>query len=153
MHPETGNCCGSSCNPMFVNAAGGDFTLQSGSPAIDAGDPHLARAGRRRLARRYRTVRVRRRGTVPYQYEPKFTVADQTPRFTWNIHDVDNDLDSLINNLAPGDTDYQTKYQIQIDPTRTFDSVGGTRPLLDSGQVSISDRGIHRAQQQCSFAG
>jgi len=141
-HPATGNCMGSSCNPLFVNAAGGDFRLQAGSPAIDAGDPispvPVGGGGRVDIGR----FEYGAAATVPYEYQPMFTVADQTPRITWRIHDVDNDLDTLFDLLPPGDNDFQTRYQIQIDPARTFDSVGGTRPLLDSGEVSSQTEGF-----------
>jgi len=143
LHPATGNCMGgSACDPKFVDAAGGNFQLQAGSPAIDAGDPispvPVGGGARVDIGR----FEYGAGGTVPYEYQPKFTVADQTPRFTWTIRDVDNDLDMLFNILPPGDTDFQTKYQIQIDPTRTFDSVGGTRAMLDSGEVSSQTEGF-----------
>jgi len=136
-HPPTGNCLGgvppsnSACDPKFVNAAAKDFRLQAGSAAIDAGDPlsPVPEGGGSRVdAGRYEFGA----STPPYQFQPKFTVGDSTPRFTWEIRDIDNE----IGDLFPGDTDFQTRYQVQIDPKPTFDSLSEGRPMLDSGMVS-----------------
>jgi len=42
---QSGQLSGSTSNPLFTDAANNDFTLQSGSPAIDAGDNNLIPAG------------------------------------------------------------------------------------------------------------
>ncbi len=134
-HPMSGNCLGSSCDPRFVSPATGDFRLQAGSPAIDAGDPESPvplGGGARVDIGRFESGA----GTPPYDYEPRFSVADPTPRFSWDIRDLDNDLASILGEAASGDPDYQTKFQIQIDPRPTFDSLSEARPLIDSGIVA-----------------
>ena len=146
-HLPVGNCMGgplpgnAACDPKFVNAAARDFHLQTGSPAINAADPLSpvpVGGGTRRDIGRYEAGAA----TPPYDYQSRFTVQDPTPRFTWNIVDVDNKLDDLFDDLPPGDRDYQTRYQIQIDPRPTFDSLSPGRPALDSGVVSSTVEGF-----------
>lgn len=132
-HPPTGNCM--NCNPLFVNAGTQDFRVMAGSPAIDAGDPGspvpVGGGARVDIGR----FEVGASGT-PYAYQPRFSVQDATPRITWDIVDVDNSLEALFDDLPPGDVDFQTKYQIQIDTLPTFDSVNQAHPMLDSGLVT-----------------
>lgn len=136
-HAPLGNCLGGpppsnpACDPRFVNAAAKDFHLQSGSPAIDAGDPSNpvpVGGGSRVDIGRYEVGAA----APPYNYQSRFTVGDTTPRFGWDIRDIDN----VIGDLLAGDTDFQTRYQVQIDPKPTFDSLSEGRPMLDSGVVS-----------------
>ena len=140
-HLPVGSCLGGpapslpQCDPKFVNVSARDFRLQAGSPAIDAGDPLSPvpmGGGSRRDIGRYESGAA----TPPYEYQPKFNVSDTTPRFGWDIVDVDNLLDDLFDDLPPGDRDYQTRYQVQIDPKPSFDSLSDGRPMLDSGVVS-----------------
>jgi len=131
-HAPVGNCMGgptpsnSACDPRFVNATAQDFRLQAGSPAIDAGDPLSpvpVGGGSRVDAGRYEYGAA----TPPYDYQSRLTLADSTPRFTWETVDIDPRL---------GDPDGQSKFQIQIDPRPTFDSLSEGRPALDSGIVT-----------------
>ncbi|HEY3176039.1 MAG TPA: right-handed parallel beta-helix repeat-containing protein [Candidatus Polarisedimenticolia bacterium] len=140
-HLPTGNCLGGAppssllCDPKFVNAAAYDFHLQAGSAAIDAADPVSpvpVGGGSRRDVGRFEYGAA----TPPYDMQSKFSVQDSTPRFTWDIVDVDNELEALFDDLPPGDVDFQTRYQVQIDPKATFDSLSQGRPMLDSGVVS-----------------
>ncbi len=135
-HPATGNCMGGSgCDPRFVNAAAGNFQLNANSPAIDAGDPlspvPVGGGSRADIGRFERGA-----ATPPYQFEPQLSVSDSTPRFTWDLVDVDNKLEQLFDDLPPGDVDFQTRYQVQVDSAPSFDSLSPGRPLLDSGIVS-----------------
>ncbi|HZI95205.1 MAG TPA: right-handed parallel beta-helix repeat-containing protein [Patescibacteria group bacterium] len=136
-HPPTGNCFGGpapsnpACDPKFVNAVAKDFHLLAGSPAIDASDPLSpvpVGGGTRRDIGRFETGAA----APPYEYQSLFTVSDSTPRISWHINDVDN----LLGDLPAGDVDFQTKYQLQIDPKHSFDSLSDGRPMLDSGVVS-----------------
>ena len=136
-HPPVGNCFGGlppsdpACDPKFVNVTTKDFHVLAGSPAINAGDPlsPVPEGGGARVdIGRFETGAA----APPYEYQPKFTVGDSTPRFTWTLNDTDN----KIGDLLAGDVDFQTRYQVQVDTKATFDSLSEGRPMLDSGVVS-----------------
>jgi len=127
-HQPTGNCF--ECDPLFADADAGDFRLLAESPAIDAGDPQSAipaGGGARVDIGRYEAGASR----TPYEYEPRFVVADPTPRIAWALRDAA----TLLASGARGLRDAQSRYQIQIDRRPTFDSQGDGIPLLDSGVV------------------
>ena len=135
-HTATGNCMGgTSCNPQFVNAGALNFQINANSPAIDAGDPQspvpVGGGSRVDIGRFERGA-----AAPPYQYEPQGSTNDSTPRFTWDLVDVDNKLEQLFDDLPPGDVDFQTRYQVQVDSAPSFDSLSPGRPLIDSGIVN-----------------
>jgi len=70
----------------------------------------------------------------PYDFQPKFTLGDVSPRFSWTLVDRDNDLHALFPTSFTG-VDTQAGFQLQIDTKNTFDSVNRDRPVFDSGAV------------------
>lgn len=68
-------------------------------------------------------------GVWPYAYQPQVVVNDPTPKITWTFEDHDNIL------IGPG-TDFQTRYQVQIDTSPVFTSGGAWRPYIDSGAIA-----------------
>jgi hypothetical protein len=135
---KIGNCFGGSCNPMFVNAGAHDYRLQAGSPAIDAGDPNTpvpVGGGGRVDVGAYESGATR-----PYDWQPKFSTGDITPRITWNLRDPDNFLNAFDPNSFPG-TDSQTAFEVEIDSSPRFNSVNGSRPIFSSGVIMSGTAG------------
>lgn len=132
-HAPAGNCFG--CDPVFANAAAGDFRLLDGSPAIDAGDPASAipagGGGRVDIGRHEAGA-----SGTPYEFEPRFIVSDTTPRISWALRDAA----TLLSGSSRG-IDRQSRYQVQIDRRPTFDSHGEGMPMLDSGVVESREEG------------
>jgi hypothetical protein len=135
-----GNCFGgprpsgnTACDPKFVNAAGDDYRLDPNSPLIDAGDPNtpVPIGGGTRV-----DVGGLESGSArPYAYQPHFpSVGDRTPRITWTLLDPDNFLNAFDPNDFPT-TDSQTAFELEIDTSRRFDSVNGSRPIFASGTI------------------
>jgi len=136
-HAPSGNClggrgAGSSCDPGFIGPDRHDFRLVPGSPAVDAGDPFspIPLGGGSRV-----DIGVYEVGadSTPGAFEPMFYLADTTPSFAWSLSDVDNLLEDA------GATDFQAKFQLQVDSRPTFDSGGAGHPLFDSGVVSSGE--------------
>ena len=123
-------------DPLFVdwnNATLGarDYHLTSGSPMRDAGDPvypAIPVGGGSRVdigAYEYGA------GSWPYTFQPTATVTDATPQISWTFLDHDNTLVFI-----PATSNTQSRYQIQIDASSTFDSGGPWRPYIDSGTIT-----------------
>ena len=130
---KVGNCFGAACDPKFVNVSTNDFRLQAGSPLIDAGDPNSpvpVGGGSRVDIGAYESGATR-----PYEYQPLFTIADDTPKISWSLLDPDNLLHAFDPSSFPG-TDFQTAFELEIDTSPRFNSVRGNRPIFSSGVIT-----------------
>lgn len=142
-HLPIDNCPG--CDPQFVDAANANFRLSSAnSPAVGIGDPASPvpwDADVRIDAGRYEFGA----GDPPYHYQHLREAGENTPRFTWALNDVDNRMPRGAAQTQNGFTyhtgaDVQSVYQIQIDPSPFFDSVGLGRSKYDSGPVTSTNQ-------------
>ncbi len=123
------------CDPQFVNAAAGDLHLGAASPARDAGDPNTPVPVGGGSVIDMGALEFGSAAMPPYDYQPKVSVSDVTPKFTWKFVDRDNDLNARFPTDFL-DTDLHFGFELQIDTRNTFDSVNGDRPLFSTSAAN-----------------
>jgi hypothetical protein len=140
------------CDPLFVNASGGNFKVNASSPAIDLGDTTAAvpiGGGLRRDRGRFERNATPdiANPTQTYDDAPKssMTFTDDTPRICFDNEDFDRRMvaELPIACATPNDPnspcyDVMTAFELQLDQSKRFSSWDGIMPTFTTGKVVLS---------------
>lgn len=139
----TGNVFG--VDPAFVDAGSGDFHIQVSSGALNLSSELPLPEFLSTTSNRYHFGSTDA-GAFEYDSEEPHTaeadgyvflgtVEDSSPQLSWTFSDIDFNLWPFMGTGA-NPVDQQGRYQVQVDPDFTFDSVSAARPLIDSGPIT-----------------
>lgn len=77
--------------------------------------------------------------TCIYDYQNQISnLMDTSPKFSWTFYDEGNALETCCDWLPAGDTQAQTKFEIQVDASPSFNTRSPAHPTYDSGVVTSS---------------